>query len=157
MFFFVFGGCLIFLSRVVYSIYMIWEHILFITFLNVPEIIFWNTVKWFQVLLSNNLISIIRLHKVQRIYIYIYIYIYIFTNLLSTSIHGYQEKNHQEQEIKISRITARGKKENIIGQKKRKGQLCHTNWKESRAMQSVGQTKNKTHRKTLQCYNYKSA
>ena len=40
----------------------------------------------------------------------------MFTNLLSTSIHGYQEKRKkpcQEQEIKISRITARGKKEKI--------------------------------------------
>ena len=50
--------------------------------------------------------------------------IYIYTNLLSTSIHGYQakrKKNRQEQEIKISRITARGKKEkNIIGQKEEK-------------------------------------
>ena len=37
----------------------------------------------------------------------------LFTNLLFTNIHGYQEKrkkkkkNHREQEIKISRITAR--------------------------------------------------
>ena len=57
-----------------------------------------------------------------RLYIYIYTYIYIlyiyiqtlyilFTNLLSTSIHGYQEiKPRQEQEIRISRITAQGKK-----------------------------------------------
>ena len=45
---------------------------------------------------------------------YSYIHIYIYTNLLSTSIHGYQEKslkkNRQELEIIISRITARGKK-----------------------------------------------
>ena len=62
-----------------------------------------------------------------QIYIFICktqdIYIYIYTNLLSTSIHGYQEKKEksprQEQEIKISRIIARGKK-NIIGQKKKK-------------------------------------
>ena len=41
---------------------------------------------------------------------------YIFTNLLSTSIHGYKKKGkkkHQEQETKISRITARGKKEKM--------------------------------------------
>ena len=38
-----------------------------------------------------------------------------------------------------------------------KGQLRHTSWKKSRDMQSVGQKKNKTHRKTLQCYIYKSA
>ena len=45
------------------------------------------------------------------IYIYIYIYIYIFTNLISTSIHGTRKKKPgQEQEIKVSRITAQGKK-----------------------------------------------
>ena len=44
------------------------------------------------------------------------IYIYIYTNVLSTSIHGYQKKKkktRQKQEIKISRITARGKKEKM--------------------------------------------
>ena len=55
-----------------------------------------------------------------------FVYIYIFANQLSTSIHSYQEKRQktrQEQEIKISRITARGKKlKNIIGQKKEKRQ-----------------------------------
>ena len=40
---------------------------------------------------------------------------YIFTNLISTSIHGTRKKKakkkpRQEQEIKVSRITARGKK-----------------------------------------------
>ena len=43
----------------------------------------------------------------------IYIYIYIYTNLISTSIHGTrkkEKKNRQEQNIRISRITARGKK-----------------------------------------------
>ena len=59
--------------------------------------------------------------------IYIYIYIYIFTNLISTSIHDTrkkknEKKNRQEQEIKVSRINARGKKEKIIRQKERKGQ-----------------------------------
>ena len=80
------------------------------------------------------------------------IYIYIFTYLLSPSIHGYQEKrkkNRQEQEIKISRITARGKKEkNIIGQKKKeKANSVTPVEKKSRDIQSVGQKKNKTHRK----------
>ena len=44
--------------------------------------------------------------------IYIYIYIYIYTNLLSTSIHGYQEKEKKKQnlEMTIFRITAWGKK-----------------------------------------------
>ena len=92
-------------------------------------------------------------------------HIYVFTNLQSTSIHGYQEKrkkNRQDLEIIISRITARGKKEKskkIIGQKKKKkkwkGQLRHTSFKKSRDMPSVGQKKKQTHRKMLQCYNYR--
>ena len=64
------------------------------------------------------------------IYIYIYIYRYkIFTNLLSTSITGYQEKKkktRREQEIKISRITVRGeKRKNIMGQKKNRPSPSH--------------------------------
>ena len=56
-----------------------------------------------------------------RIYIYIYIYIYIFTNLISISIHGTRKKKPgHEQEKKVSRITAQGKKN--WGQKERKGQ-----------------------------------
>ena len=63
----------------------------------------------------------------KSIYIYIYIYknIYIFTNLISTSIHGTRKKQKnsgQEQEKKVSRITAQGKKKKILGQKERKGQ-----------------------------------
>ena len=49
------------------------------------------------------------------LYIYIYIYIYIYTNPISTSIHGTRKKQttpppRQEQEMKVSRITAPGKK-----------------------------------------------
>ena len=54
--------------------------------------------------------------------VYIYIYIYIFTSLLSTSIHGYQEKekkNYQNLEITISRIPAWGKKKKIFSGKKK--------------------------------------
>ena len=58
-----------------------------------------------------------------------------------------EKKTRQEQEKKISRITARGKRKNIIGQKERKGQPRHTSWKKSRDMQSVGQKKTKTHHK----------
>ena len=58
------------------------------------------------------------LHIFQAINIYIYIYIDIFTNLISTSIHGYQKKRKKktrlEQEMKISRITARGKRKKIL-------------------------------------------
>ena len=41
--------------------YMIWEHILWITFLNEPELFFLYTVKWFQLFLynSHNLVSVI--------------------------------------------------------------------------------------------------
>ena len=52
-----------------------------------------------------------------------------------------KKKKRQEQEIKISRITARGKKKYIIGQKERKVQPRHTPLKKSRDMQSVGQKK----------------
>ena len=80
---------------------------------------------------------------IQHIYIYIYIYIYVcvcvcvceyiyiyvcvcvFTNLISTSVHGTRKrqiKPCQEQEIKVSRITAQGEKKKIMGQKERKDQ-----------------------------------
>ena len=42
-----------------------------------------------------------------------HIYIYIYTNLISTSIHSTRKKNRQEQEIKVSRITAQGKKKKL--------------------------------------------
>ena len=48
--------------------------------------------------------------------------------------------------MRISRITARGKKKNSISQKERKGQPGQTPWKKSRDMQSVGQKKTKTFR-----------
>ena len=83
----------------------------------------------------------------------LYIYIYIYTNLISISIHGTRKKKtrknpRQEQEIKVSRITARGKKKKIIGQKERKGQLRPTPWKKSRDTPSVGQKKTKTFRES---------
>ena len=84
------------------------------------------------------------------IYIYIYIYTYIFTNLISTSIHGYQKKRKkpcQEHEIKISRITARGKKKKYHRTKRKKTPTPSHSWKKSRDMQSVGQKKTKTLRK----------
>ena len=48
---------------------------------------------------------------------------YIFTNLISTSIHGTRKKrkkNRQEQEIKVSRITARGKRKNYRSKRKKR-------------------------------------
>ena len=36
-----------------YQIYMICKHILFVTFLNEPELTFFHTIKLFQVFLSN--------------------------------------------------------------------------------------------------------
>ena len=59
-------------------------------------------------------------------YIYIYIYIYIYSNLISTSIHGTRKKPKkpcQEQEIKVSRIIARGKKKKLQVKKKEKANL----------------------------------
>ena len=56
--------------------------------------------------------------------IYMYIYIYIFTNLLSTSIHGYQEKRKKKtsgtRDKNISNHRPGEKRKNIIGQKKEK-------------------------------------
>ena len=54
--------------------------------------------------------------------LYIYIYMYIFTNLISTSIHGIgknKKKPGQEQEIKVPRITAQGKKKKVFWVKKK--------------------------------------
>ena len=82
-----------------------------------------------------------------------YIYIYLLTYYLPAfTVTRKKEKKRQEQEIKISRITTRGKKEkNIIGQKKKKKRKEKANFvtpveKKSRDMQSVGQMNNKTHR-----------
>ena len=65
----------------------------------------------------------------------------MYTNLISTSIHGTRKKTCREQEIKLSWITARGRKKNIIGQKEIKGQPRQTPWKKIRDTQSVGQKK----------------
>ena len=75
---------------------------------------------------------------IYKSFIYTYIY-HIFTNLLSTSIYGYQEKR------KNLESPPGKKKKKYHRKKKRKGQLHHTSWKKSRDMQSVGQKKNKTH------------
>ena len=96
---------------------------------------------------------------------YIYIYIYIYTNLLIYYLPAFtvtrkKEKNPPGTSDKNILNHRPGEKEKISynkKKKKRKGQLRHTSWKKSRDMQSVGQKKNKTHRKTLQGYNYKSA
>ena len=79
-------------------------------------------------------------------------YIYIFTNLLSTSIHGYQKKKKKKppsgtRDKNISNHRPGEKRKNVIGQKERKGQPRHTSRKKSRDVQSVGQKKTKTCRK----------
>ena len=60
-----------------------------------------------------------------------YIYICIYTNLLSTSIHGYQEKRKRNlpgtRDKIISNHRPKGKKKKYHRTKKRKGQLRHTN------------------------------
>ena len=71
----------------------------------------------YQMINEINIIS-----KNINIYIYIYIYIYIFTNLLSTSIHGYQEKRKKTPGTRDKKITNHRpgeKRKNIIGQKKK--------------------------------------
>ena len=86
----------------------------------------------------------------------------IYTNLLSASIHCYQEKRKKTPGSKNNNISnyRPGDKEKSHRtkkkkKKKRKGQLRYTSWKKSRDMQSVGQKKKKTHSKMLQCYNYR--
>ena len=60
---------------------------------------------------------------------------HIYTNLLPTSIYGDKEKEkkqktHQNSEITIYLESLPGKKvKGYPGEKKRKGQPCHTNWK----------------------------
>ena len=73
---------------------------------------------------------IIHIYIVYTIYIYvikvyiIYIYTYIYTNLLSTSIHGYQAKRKKKppgkRDENISNPRPGEKRKNIIGQKKEK-------------------------------------
>ena len=95
-------------------------------------------------------------HPAQTIHlqiIYIYIYIYIFTNLISTSIHGYQKKKKKKKKKKPPGTRDKnyhesppgGKRKNIIGQKENANPV--TPIEKSRDMQSVGQKKTKTHRK----------
>ena len=69
-------------------------------------------------------------HTHTHTHTYIYIYIYIYINLLANSIYGDREKEKNSPEFgynNISRITVREKRKKVIGRKKRKGQICHTN------------------------------
>ena len=69
-----------------------------------------------------------------------------------------KKKTRQEQEIKISRITARGKKEKKYHRKKKeKVNSFAPVAKNQEICSQLVKRINKTHRKTLQCYNYKSA
>ena len=82
----------------------------------------------------------------------------MFTNLLPNSIYGDKEKEKKTlpefRDNNISRITAQGKKKKVIRRKKRKGQLCHTNWKNQEIRNQLVK-RTKTHCKMLWCYNYK--
>ena len=102
--------------------------------------------------------EIIAISTIRWLYIYIYIYIYIFTSLISTSIHGTRKKQKknpgQEQEIKVSRITAQGKKKKIWVKKKEKANLVRPLEKKSKDTQSVVKRKPKNPPRILQCYNY---
>ena len=77
----------------------------------------------------------------------IYIHIYIFTNLLSTSIHGYQKKRKKTppgtRDKNISNHHP-GEKEKISLDKKK--EKANPVIPVEKNMQSVGQKKNKTHR-----------
>ena len=103
--------------------------------------------------------------SIKNIHTHEYIYIYI-TNLLSTSIHGYQKKekkNRQDLEIIISRITARGKKKKKHRPKKKKEKKRPTLSQQLKKIKRYAiswskkkkKRKKKTHRKVLQCYKYR--
>ena len=85
-------------------------------------------------------------HTHTHTYMYICMYKYIFTNLISTSIHGTRKrgKNREEQAVRVSRITARGKKKKYYRSKRKKMPTSSDPLKKSRDVQSVGQKKTKT-------------
>ena len=95
--------------------------------------LWWWRLRWSLII---NWIKKKTLNKFKKVYfrkevlylfatIYIYIYIYIYTNLISTSIHGYQKKRKnpppgtRDKNRNISNHRPRGKRKNIIGQKER--------------------------------------
>ena len=90
---------------------------------------------------------------------YIYIYIYLLTYHLPafTVTRKKEKKTPGTRDKNYLESPPGGKRKKYHRTRKRKGQLRHTSWKKSRNMQSVGQKKNKTHRKMPQCYHYKSA
>ena len=63
----------------------------------------------------------------------------------------------QEQEIKVSRITARGKKKKLLVKKKENAYLVRPLEKKIKGYAVSGQKKTKHLPRILQCYNYKSA
>ena len=72
------------------------------------------------------------------------IYIYIYSNLISTSIHGTRKKNPgQEQEKKVSRITAQGKKKKKFGSKRKKRPTSSDPLKKIKGYAVSGQKKTK--------------
>ena len=112
-----------------------------------PSFTTWLHVTW----LHDNIFFF----KFKVIYIYIYIYLLTYNLPAFTVTRIKEKKTPGSRDNNISNFRPGEKEKNIIGQKKRKGQLRHTSWKKSRDMQSVGQKKKKTHRKMLQCYNYR--
>ena len=95
------------------------------------------------------------------LFLYLSLSLYIFTNLLSTSIHGYQEKRKKTpgtRDKNISNHRPGEKRKKIIGQKrkkKRKGQLRHTSWKKNQEICS--QLVKRKIKPTVKCRHYKSA
>ena len=99
-----------------------------------------------------------------HIYTYIYTYIYIYTCLLIYYLSAFpvtrkKEKKPLGTRDKKKLEAPRGGKNKKYHRTKIKinAKSVTPVEKKSRDMQSPGQKKNKTHRKTLQCYNYKSS
>ena len=96
-----------------------------------------NQRRQFEIVTTSTVIYIyiyiyiyIDTHSFVIIYIYIYIYIgtYIFTNIQSTSIHGYQEKEKKTPQFSDNHISYHclgDKEKKISGKKKKRPILSH--------------------------------
>ena len=84
------------------------------------------------------------------------LYIYIYTNLISTSIHGTEKNKNpgQEQEKKVSRITAQGKKKKFWVKKKEKANPVRPLEKNQGIRSQWSKENQKNPPRILQCYNY---
>ena len=81
----------------------------------------------------------------------------MLTNLLSTSIHGDKEKEKKRQNSEITNLESLPgeKRKRLSGEKKKKSNFV-TPVEKSQEICNRLVKRTKTHRKMLQCYNYKN-